>query len=153
MAQKYLTKERHDALVAELNELRTNGRGSVSERLRHAKDLGDLSENAEYQAAREEQSLLEQKIAQLEELLKTSSIIEEQPKGGTAVRLGSKVSLEKDGALVEYTIVGSNEADPFQDLISNESPLGRELLGKNQGETIRVQTPKGASKYTIVKIQ
>ncbi len=153
MAQKYLTKERHDALVAELNELRTNGRGLVSERLRHAKDLGDLSENAEYQAAREEQSLLEQKIVQLEELLKASSIIEEQPKGGTAVRLGSKVSLEKDGALVEYTIVGSNEADPFQDLISNESPLGRELLGKNSGEAIQVQTPKGVSKYTIVKIQ
>ena len=153
MAQKYLTKERHDALVAELNELRTNGRSSVSERLRHAKDLGDLSENAEYQAAREEQSLLEQKIVQLEELLKTSSIIEEQPKGGTAVRLGSKVSLEKDGSLKEYTIVGSNEADPFQSLISNESPLGRELLGKNTGEKIEVQTPKGASKYTIVKIQ
>lgn len=152
MAQKYLTKDRHDALVAELNELRTNGRRSISERLRHAKDLGDLSENAEYQAAREEQSLLEQKIAQLEELLKISAIIEEHPKGGTTVRLGSKVSLEKDGVPVEYTLVGSNEADPFQNLISNESPLGRELLGKSAGEGITIQTPKGVMKYTILKL-
>ena len=153
MPKQYLTKERYDALVAELNELRTNGRRSVSERLRHAKDLGDLSENAEYQAAREEQSILERRIAQLEELLKFSSIIEEEPKGGTSVRLGSKIVLEKNGVRIEYTIVGSNEADPFQNLISNESPLGKELLGKNVGEVVEVRTPKGISRYTILKIQ
>ncbi len=150
--QNYLTKERHEELVAELDDLKTKGRQSVSERLRHAKDLGDLSENAEYQAAREEQSLLEQKIVQLESLLKYSSIIEHQPKGGTAVRLGSKVKVKKNGSSVEYTLVGSNEADPFQNLISNESPLGRELLGKNVGDTIQVQTPKGTAEYIIEEI-
>ncbi len=153
MAQKYLTKERHEELVAEVNDLKTKGRQSVSERLRHAKDLGDLSENAEYQAAREEQSLLEQKIVQLEELLKNSSIIEDQPKGGTAVRLGSKVKVKKNGLLIEYTLVGSNEADPSQSLISNESPLGHELLGKNVGDTIRIQTPKGIAEYTLEEVR
>ena len=148
-----MSKERHDELVAELEHLKTKGRQSVSERLRHAKDLGDLSENAEYQAAREEQSLLEQKIVQVEELLKNSSIIEKQPTGGTTVRLGSKVKVKKNGASAEYTLVGSNEADPFQNFISNESPLGHELLGKSVGDTIRVQTPKGTMEYAIEEIQ
>lgn len=156
MAKKYLTKERYDELVAELNSLKKEGRRSVMERLRHAKDLGDLSENAEYQSAREDQSVLEKKIAELEDLLKNSALFEKQSAAGVVsngmVRLGSRVSLKKDDAILNYTLVGSNEADPMNGLISNESPLGRELLTKKSGDQVRIQTPKGQTEYVILNV-
>ncbi len=156
MAKKYLTKERYDELVAELNKMKKEGRRSVMERLRHAKDLGDLSENAEYQSAREDQSVLERKIAELEDLLKNSALFEKQSAAGVSsngtVRLGSKVSLKKDGAVLNYTVVGSSEADPLNGLVSNESPLGRELLAKRSGDKIQIQTPKGQIEYSILSV-
>lgn len=152
MANNYLTKERYEELKKELDELKTAGRQSVGERLRHAKELGDLSENAEYQAVREEQGLLEKRISDLEDLLDNSSIIDKAA-GGETVKVGSNVSLKKNGTdAVSYTVVGSNEADPAKGLISNASPLGKNLLGKRQGEAVTVETPKGKVEYTILKI-
>ena len=156
MAKKYLTKERYDELAVELDNMKKEGRRSVMERLRHAKDLGDLSENAEYQSARDDQSVLERKIAELEDLLKNSALFEKQSAAGVSsngvVRLGSKVSLKKGGATLNYTVVGSSEADPMNGLISNESPLGRELLGKKSGDKLSIQTPKGQKEYSILSV-
>ncbi len=156
MAKKYLTKERYDELKAELNNMKKEGRQSVMERLRHAKDLGDLSENAEYQSAREDQSVLERKIVELEDLLKNSALFEKQSAAGVSsngmVHLGSKVSLKKGDAVLNYTVVGSSEADPVNGLISNESPLGRELLAKKSGDNIQIQTPKGQIEYSILSV-
>ena len=156
MAKKYLTKERYDELAVELDNMKKEGRRSVMERLRHAKDLGDLSENAEYQSARDDQSVLERKIAELEDLLKNSALFEKQSAAGVSsngvVRLGSKVSLKKGGATLNYTVVGSSEADSMNGLISNESPLGRELLGKKSGDKLSIQTPKGQMEYSILSV-
>jgi transcription elongation factor GreA len=157
MAKKYLTKEGYDKLVAELNGMKKEGRKSVMERLRHAKDLGDLSENAEYQSAREDQSVLERKIAELEDILKNSALFEKQSAAGVSsngtVKLGSKISVKKNGdAVLNYTIVGSSEADPVNGLISNESPLGQELLGKKSGDKVSIQTPKGQTEYLILNL-
>ncbi len=153
MAKNYLTKERYEELKKELDELRLGGRQSVGERLRHAKELGDLSENAEYQAVREEQGLLEKRIADLEDLLENSSLIDKAG-GGETVKVGSNVDLKKNGTeTVSYTLVGSNEADPTKGLISNASPLGKALLGKRVGDLVAISAPKGEMKYTILKIK
>ncbi|MCL4392178.1 transcription elongation factor GreA [Patescibacteria group bacterium] len=153
MAKNYLTKERYEELKKELDELRLGGRQSVGERLRHAKELGDLSENAEYQAVREEQGLLEKRIADLEDLLENSSLIDKAG-GGETVKVGSNVDLKKNGTeTVSYTLVGSNEADPAKGLISNASPLGRALLGKRVGDLVAISAPKGEMKYIILKIK
>jgi transcription elongation factor GreA len=151
----YLTKERFEELTMELKNLKKDGRQTVMERLRHAKELGDLSENAEYQTARDDQAVLEKRIAELENLLKNSALFEKrvggEPGNGVA-KLGSKVKLSKGGATVDYTIVGSSEADPLNGLISNASPLGQELLGKKSGDKIRVDTPKGEMEYLILSV-
>ncbi len=153
MAKNYLTKERYEELKKELDELKLGGRQSVGERLRHAKELGDLSENAEYQAVREEQGLLEKRIADLEDLLENSSLIDKAG-GGETVKVGSNVDLKKNGVEgVSYTVVGSNEADPTKGLISNASPLGKALLGKRVGDLVTISAPKGEVKYTILKIK
>ena len=152
MDKAYLTQERYNELLAELNGLKMNGRKEVAERLRHAKELGDLSENSEYQQAREDQMRLEQKIGQLDELLKKSVIIK-KPVGSGVVRIGSKVKVKRNKEIIAYTIVGSNEANPVKGLISNESPLGRSLLGKKIGDTNYVTTPKGEVCYQILSIE
>ena len=149
---QYLTKERYEELKVTLLDLKNRGREEVAARLRHAKSFGDLSENSEYQEARDAQAALERKIHELEELIRTSRIIE----GGESkdvVRVGSRVVLRKDGKEVVYTIVGSNEANPLGGLISNESPIGRALLGKRAGDAAEVLTPKGRVKYEIISIE
>ncbi len=151
MDKNYLTQERYDALVAELGKLKTEGRQAVAKRLKFAKELGDLSENAEYESAREEKADLEKKIVQLEALLQNASIIK-GGNGGDVVKVGSKVKLTKGETTLEYTVVGSNEADPLKGLISNSSPLGREILGKRSGDQVAVQTPKGLIQYQIVSV-
>lgn len=152
METVYLTKERFDELQKELDELKTAGRGVVADRLKHAKELGDLSENSEYQEAREEQSRLEQKINQLEELLRNSSIIKKS-NGIDSVRIGSKVKVEKNKDVAVYTIVGSNEADPSNGFVSNESPIGRAILGKKVGDIVMFRTPKGDISCRILGIE
>lgn len=148
----YLTQERYEELKEELNGLKTKGRKQVAEKLKQAKELGDLSENAEYQEAREEQMRLEQKIAQLEEVLRNFSIIK-KTSASDAVRVGSKVSVKRNGETISYTIMGSSEADPTQNLISNESPIGRALLEKKVGDVVYVETPKGRVSYEILSIE
>lgn len=155
MTKSYLTKERYEELVAELKTLKKDGRQSVMERLRHAKELGDLSENAEYQTARDDQAVLEKRIAELEDLLKNSALFEKRTggeDGNGIVKLGSRVKLDKGGATVDYTIVGSSESDPVNGMISNESPLGRELLAKKAGDKVKIETPKGEMEYVILSV-
>ncbi|KKU94058.1 MAG: Transcription elongation factor GreA [Candidatus Jorgensenbacteria bacterium GW2011_GWA1_48_13] len=148
----YLSQEKYDELQNELGQLKKEGRQAVAKRLKHAKELGDLSENAEYQEAREEQSRLEKKISEIEELLRAASIIKKSS-GTATVRIGSRVKLEKNGDTFTYNIVGSNEARPTGGMISNESPVGRALLGHKAGDTVSVQTAAGLNTYKIVAIE
>jgi len=148
----YLSQEKYDKLQEELNQLKTEGRQAIAKRLKHAKELGDLSENAEYQAAREEQSRLEKRVSEIEELLRAASIIKKSA-GAATVRIGSKVKVEKNGNIFDYTIVGSNEARPDRGMISNESPVGRALLGHKSGDTVEVKTEAGTNAYKIISIE
>ena len=148
----YLTKERLEELKRELEDLKINARIRVSERLKRAKEFGDLSENAEYTEAKEEQEQIERRIFELEEMVKNAAIIKQGAAGGE-VQIGSTVTLEKGKQTVKYMIVGSNEARPEEGKISNESPVGKELLGKKVGDTIRVKTPSGEVQYTIAGIE
>jgi transcription elongation factor GreA len=152
MDKHYLSQERYDALVEELQKLSTEGRQAVAKRLKFAKELGDLSENAEYESAREEKADLERRIAKLQALLRDAVIIQGTD-GSDTVKVGSKVTLKKGETTLEYTIVGSNEADPLQGLISNSSPLGRGIIGKKNGEMVIVQTPKGEITYQIIAVK
>ncbi|MEK7479417.1 MAG: transcription elongation factor GreA [Patescibacteria group bacterium] len=149
---QYLTKERYEELKRTLEDLKNEGREEIAVRLRHAKSFGDLSENSEYQEARDSQAALERRIRELEELVRTSRIIE-GAESKDRVGVGSKVILQKEGKEIQYTIVGSNEASPLEGLISNESPIGKALLGKHTGETAEVTTPKGRVKYEIIRIE
>ncbi len=150
--QDYLSREKYQELIDELNELKTARRREVAERLDFAKSLGDLSENAEYHAAREEQSEIEDRIIQLENLLKNSEIISKHH--SLAVEVGSTLRVKKEsGGDNKYTIVGSEEADLASGKISYQSPLGASLLGRKKGETVDVPTPKGGVKYTIINIE
>ncbi|MEK7512714.1 MAG: transcription elongation factor GreA [Patescibacteria group bacterium] len=152
MNKSYLTQDRYDEIVRELDELKTAGRRSVAEHLKQAKDLGDLSENFDYQEAREQQSRLERRILELEELIRHSVIIK-QAAGTDSVRVGSVVTLKRDRTQLQYSITGSNESNPSERKISNESPLGRALLGKRVGDEVRVATPKGEQAYVILRIE
>ena len=148
----YLTKERLDELKNELHELKTRRRQEVAERLKRAKELGDLSENSEYFEAREEQADIENRIFELEETVKRASIIKKSA-GGGAVKIGSTVIAKKDGKEIKYTIVGYNEARPEEGRVSNESPIGKAFLGKSAGESATVETPKGRIIYKITAVE
>lgn len=151
--ESYLTKEKHDELVAELGLLKTEKRKEVAESLEYAKSLGDLSENAEYHEARATQAELEDRIIKLENLLKSAVIVSERH--GSVIDIGSTVTLKKEGGKdnVVYAIVGSEEADLSNGKISSSSPLGSALIGKKKGDTVSVSTPKGPSKYQIVEVK
>lgn len=153
METVYLTEERYKELQEELAKLKTEGRETVADRLKHAKELGDLSENSEYQEAREEQSRVERKINQLEEILRFSSIIKQGSGTTGVVKVGSKVKVQKDKETVSYVIVGSNEADPMNGRISNESPIGKSLIGTKAGDIVSVSTPKGEFSVRILSVE
>jgi transcription elongation factor GreA len=152
MDKVYLTQERYNEIVEEVNLLKSEGRKAIAERLKQAKDLGDLSENFDYQEAREEQDKLERRINELEEILRNSVIIKKSGSSLT-VRIGSRVKLRKNNSVTAYTIVGSNEARPEEGFISNESPIGRAILGKKVGDSVTVKTPKGEAVYQILAIE
>jgi transcription elongation factor GreA len=137
-------------LESELEMLK-NKRGDIAEKIANARDYGDLSENAEYDAAREEQGLLETRLAEIEEILMNVEIIEPGKANGI-VNVGSTVDL-RNGKKVTYQIVGPVEADPLEGKISNESPIGAALIGKKTGEKVTITTPKGDSTYTIEAIR
>lgn len=150
---QYLTAEKRDELQKELENLKVNKRKEVAEQLEYAKKLGDLSENAEYHQAREEQAEVEARINRLEEILKNSVMISEG--GKDVITIGSTFRLTKEGDNKSYlyTIVGSEEADMSLGKISNLSPLGMALIGHKKGDKVTVNAPKGDIVYTIDNIK
>jgi len=149
--QFHLTEEGIVDLKAEL-EVLIAGRGVVAEAIRVAREQGDLTENAEYQAAKQDQERSETRISEIEYILKNMSVIK-KPKGSDKVAQGSTVSLKsKNGKEKTFTIVGTVEADPLKGKISDESPIGKALLGKKQGEEVEIVTPAETSIYTITSI-
>lgn len=149
----YLSKEKFDELTAELEHLKTTRRREIAEQLEYARSLGDLSENAEYEEARNLQAATEDRIRIIESELSRARIIEHS-KGGT-VSLGSTVTIQKQGEKEEYSyeIVGSAEANMQEHKISHLSPLGGALMDKKKGDVFTFETPKGAQKYKIVNIK
>ena len=148
--QFQITTEGKKELEAELDQLKAR-RGNIAEKIAEARDYGDLSENAEYDAAREEQGLVESRIAEIEDILMNAELI----KGGskTKVGLGSTVELKTGKKAVTYTVVGPVEANPIEGKISNESPIGEALFGKKVGDTATITTPKGEVTYEITAIK
>jgi transcription elongation factor GreA len=154
MEKEYLTQEKFNALQAELHELKTVKRKEIAEHLEYARSLGDLSENAEYHEAREDQAQTESRIQQIETILKNAVIVTHNHKGDT-IEVGSQVTVVKAGESTQtiFTLVGSEEADISVGKISHNSPLGAALFGKKKGETFEFQSPKGIVKYTIVDVK
>ena len=151
-AAKYVSEEGLEKLKQELNEFKTNKRKEIALRLEHAKSLGDLSENAEYQETKEEQSMIEGQIAELEDLIR-SAIVIRKSSTSDQVEVGSSIKAKSERGEEFYTIVGSEEANPVEGRISNESPLGRAFLEHKVGDSVEVKTPKGVSKYQILEIK
>ncbi len=151
MTETYLSQERYDELQKELETLRNDARIEIAESLKRAKEYGDLSENSEYAQAREEQSRIETRISELDEMLKSAVIIK-QGIGGDIVAVGSTVTVKRGDKSATYVIVGSNESNPMENKISNESPLGRAFMGHKTGDKVKVETPNGVNEYTISKI-
>jgi transcription elongation factor GreA len=151
--KEYLTKEKFQELELELQDLKTNKRREIAEQLHVAKGMGDLSENAEYHEARDEQAKIEFRISQLEQILKNAVILDH--KKGDTVEIGSHVVLVKEGTKEEQNliIVGSEEADISKGKISNHSPLGIAMIGKKKGDTFEFKTAKGKTEYKILDVK
>ena len=144
-----ITEKGKGDLEVELVDLKSR-RGEIAEKIAVARDFGDLRENAEYEAARKEQGLVETRIAEIEEILQNAEII--QSSDGSAVVLGSTVELQSTAKTVAYTVVGPVEADPLAGKISNESPIGKELMGKKVGDEVKIKTPKAEIVYIVKSI-
>lgn len=149
-----LTQEGYDKIVAEHEELVSVRRKEVSERLKEAISYGDLSENSEYDSAKNEQAELEERILKLENMIRKAKIINEQEMKSDQVSVGLKVTVQDvdSGEKMEFAIVGSTEADPFNGKISNESEVGKHLLGKKKGDTVEIVVPDGILNYKIINI-
>ena len=155
MTTNFLTKEGFQKLQEELDHLRTVKRQEVAERLHEAMEGGELIENAEYEAAKNEQAFVEGRIQELDLLLATAHIIEDngKPKKNDAIQIGSKVTIKEGSFEAEsFIIVGAAEANPREGKISNESPIGKAILGHHMGEEVHVETPSGTYKVKIVKV-
>jgi transcription elongation factor GreA len=151
-----LTPEGLEKLKDELDRLQTDKRREVAERIKDAREFGDISENSEYDDAKNEQAMLEARIAQLEEKIRAASVIDADDLSNDVVMVGSVVHVkdEKTGKSQKYSIVGSAEANPAEMKLSNESPVGRALIGHKRNEVVSVQVPKGpARKLKITKIE
>ncbi|NPV77025.1 MAG: transcription elongation factor GreA [Anaerolineae bacterium] len=150
----YLTAEGAERLRQELEYLKGPGRTELAKRLRTAIQQGDLSENADYIAAKEEQAFLEGRVLELEKILRHAVIIDEIQKDTSAVNVGSHVTIQEDDFEPEtYFLVGPKEADPGNGRISHESPIGQALMGRKVGDVVEAQTPTGAIKLKIIKIE
>ena len=149
-----LTQEGYDKIVAEHDELVSVRRKEVSERLKEAISYGDISENAEYDSAKDEQAELEERIVKLENMIRTAKIIDETEMSNDFVGVGLTVKIKDvdSGDEMEFTIVGSTEADPFAGKISNESLVGQNLLGKKKGDIAEIVVPDGVLHYQVVDI-
>jgi transcription elongation factor GreA len=149
--QFHLTKEGVEELKQECEELIAQ-RPTIAERIKTAREFGDLAENAEYTSARQEQERVESRIAEIEHILLNVEVIK-KPKGDSKVQLGSKVTLKGDsGKQKEFQVVGTVEADPMNGKISDESPIGQALLGKKEGEAVEIKTPAETATYKVVDI-
>jgi transcription elongation factor GreA len=150
-----LTAEGHAKLQKEIDHLRGEKRREVAERIRVAREFGDIAENAEYDDAKNEQAMLEHKIAQLEERLLSARIISKKEISKDAVSVGSRVRLRDMQAnkTFEYRIVGSAEANPAENKLSNESPVGKAIMGHKKGDVVEVSAPRGALKFKILEIK
>jgi transcription elongation factor GreA len=150
-----LTPEGLTKLKDELTHLQTERRREIAERIKDAREFGDIAENAEYEDAKNEQAMLEAKIAQLEERIRAATVVKPDELSSDVVGIGSIVSVkdEKTGKSQKFTIVGSAEANPAENKLSNESPVGRALIGHKRNEIVKVQVPKGpARELKITKI-
>jgi transcription elongation factor GreA len=147
-----LTKDGLQQLQEELDRLVQVRRGEVAERIRQAREFGDISENAEYTEAKNEQSLVEGRIQTLEAMIRNAVLIEDAPREAGVVAVGAKVSVTTEDGDESYAIVGAAEADPLRGRISNESPLGRALMGHRAGEEVEWTSPSGTSRLTIVSV-
>lgn len=144
-----ITAEGKKELEAELEKLKAR-RGEIAEKIAEARDYGDLSENAEYDAAREDQGLVESRVAEIEDILLNAELIKTSRK--STIGIGSKVELKNGAKTVNYHVVGPVEANPIEGKISNESPIGLALMGKKEGDKATVSTPKGDINYSIVAV-
>ena len=154
-AKYKMSKERLDEIREELHYLETVREKEVSELIKEARSFGDLSENSEYDEAKTEQGKLYSKIAELRNILENAEVIEQAEADTKTVRLGSRVKVKglPDGDAEEYMIVGSQEANPMQGRISDDSPIGRGLLGRKVGSTVTVEAPAGELKFKIIGIE
>jgi transcription elongation factor GreA len=150
-----LTPEGHERLKEEIKHLSTVKRREVAERIKQAREFGDIAENSEYDDAKNEQAMLEHRIATLEERLKSARVIEKKEIPAGVVAVGTKVKLRDVAAkeTIEYHIVGSAEANPAEHKLSNESPVGKAIIGRKKGETVEVTAPRGSLKFKIMDIK
>jgi transcription elongation factor GreA len=150
-----LTPEGHEKLKEEIEHLSTIKRREVAERIKQAREFGDIAENSEYDDAKNEQAMLEHRIATLEDRLKSSRVVNRKEIPTGVVAVGTKVKLRDVDAkeTIEYHIVGSAEANPAEHKLSNESPVGKAIIGKKKGETVEVSAPRGALKFKIMDIK
>lgn len=153
MNKYYVSAERLEELKQELTQLKTVARQDVAEQLKRAKEYGDLSENAEYAEAKEEQARVETRIFELEDILKRAEVIQKEDAAADSVKIGSKVTVKKGDKFFTYTIVGSGESKPEEGKISNESPMGQAFLNHKVGDEIQVRTPSGFITYIVSKIE
>src|SRR3954462_5007407 len=149
-----LTPEGLENLKKEIETLSTEKRREVAERIKEARDFGDISENSEYDDAKNEQAMLEARIATLEDKLRSASVIDSSELDNEVVRVGSLVNVKDEGSgkSLKYTIVGSTEANPGENKLSNESPVGKALVGRKQGDAVKVTVPRGELTLKITKI-
>lgn len=152
MQNKIFTPEGLDKLKKELTDLKENRRPAAADRIKAAKEYGDLSENAEYHEAKEEQSFIEGRILELEQMINTAIVVDSKS-NSDVVTVGSRVSVDKDGQILDFTIVGSTEADPINKKISLESPLGQALMDHKIGDEVEVDLPSTKVKYKIIDIK
>lgn len=151
--EKYLTQEGLEKIKKQLEYLKTVRRKEITHRIEEAIKLGDLSENAEYHEAKDDQGLNEAKIRELEEILNNAVLINNEKGSKNIVEIGDTIKVKYDGREKEFTIVGQSEANPTEGLISNESPIGQAFIGRKKGETVEVEAPAGTVKYKIIKIE
>ena len=149
-----LTKEGYDKIVAEHEELVAVKRSEVAERIKEAISYGDISENAEYDAAKNEQAELENRISYLENMMRKAKVVQDEDVKGDAVGIGLKVKVKnvESGESTEFSIVGATESDPFSGKITSESAVGKALMGHKKGDTVQVEVPDGIVNYKIEKI-
>ncbi len=155
MNDAFLTSQKFEELKKELEHLKTTRRKEIAESLEYARSLGDLSENAEYQEARDMQAAIEERIQHLERVIKEAKIVVGDKKGSAIVGLGSVVTMQRDGEKENrvYTIVGSEEANIHEHKLSYLSPLGEALMGKAKGETFTFVTPNGKQTYKVIELK